>query len=92
MNNKDKDGLLSMIPAPATPKGSAGQQYRYRKTDSKGRKKETASYSLDSPLLDKLERMAYHTRMSKSEILNAILAKYFEGKDFEPIPGNSAIV
>lgn len=50
-----------------------------------GRKKVT-SFSLDPTILDKLERASHWKGFTKSQIVEACLEKFFEDKDYPPIP------
>jgi hypothetical protein len=54
--------------------------------DAKGKKKIISSYSLNSVLVDKIEKMSYWERFNKSELVEAILEQYFKDKDFDEIP------
>lgn len=49
-------------------------------------KKTTAAWSVDLEYIDKIDRIAYHERKSRSEVVNEILEKALKGLDLEDIP------
>jgi hypothetical protein len=54
-------------------------------------KKVIASYSLNSVLVEKIERMSYWEHLGKSALVEAILEKYFIDKDFDKIPQRTVV-
>ena len=86
MANKKNEFVLPAISKPVESKG-----YTYRKTGKNGRKKDIATYSLDPTLADKIERWAYETRKTQSEIVETILRSALDGRDFPPIPSEKPI-
>lgn len=80
-----KEFDLKKAPKPANTEN----KFSYRKQGKKGGKKDTLVASIKPELDDKLERDAYKRNLNKSEMLEMILAAYYAGKDFEPIPAKN---
>jgi hypothetical protein len=74
--------LLNRLDDLPTLKPNESKSYNYQ--EKKG--KVIASYSLNSVLVDKIERMSYWEHFGKSALVEAILERYFNDKDFEEIP------
>jgi hypothetical protein len=67
---------------PLTDISTTKNSYNYSKETTKQKK----SFTIDPVLADKLERDAFHSRESESEIVDKALAAYYKGRDFEEIP------
>ena len=74
--------LLNRLDDLPTLKSNESKSYNYKESN----RKSVVSYSLNSILVDKIERMSYWEHFSKSELVEAILEQYFKDKDFEEIP------
>lgn len=74
--------LLNRLDDLPTLKTQEDKSYHYQES----KKKVISSYSLNSILVDKIERMSYWEHFSKSELVEAILERYFKDKDFDEIP------
>lgn len=57
------------------------KSFTYRKEGVK----EPLNLRVRGDIKDKLERQSFHSGYSMNEIAEAILQKYYEGKDYEPI-------
>jgi hypothetical protein len=57
------------------------KNYTYRKKGVK----EPLNLRVSGEIKDKVERHAHHSGYSMNEIAEAILQKYYNGKEFEPI-------
>lgn len=90
MADKKKKEVFEIEETPL-PIESMADVYHYREhpVGKPTRSRETIAYSVKCKNADKLERMAYHSRMSKSLALDKILDKFFKGKDFPPIPDDA---
>lgn len=74
--------LLNRLDDLPTLNTNESKSYNYKES----RRKSVVSYSLNSVLVDKIERMSYWEHFGKSELVEAILEQYFKDKDFDEIP------
>jgi hypothetical protein len=74
--------LLNRLDDLPTLKPKEVKTYNYKESSRKA----VVSYSLNSVLVDKIERMSYWEHFGKSELVEAILEQYFKDKDFDEIP------
>lgn len=74
--------LLNRLDDLPTLNTNESKSYNYKE----GSRKSVVSYSLNSVLVDKIERMSYWEHFGKSELVEAILEQYFKDKDFDEIP------
>jgi hypothetical protein len=74
----------------AVPKAKSEEHVDYQYP--KGKKKPTKCFTLTPLNAEKVKRMTHWNNFdSESELLNAILDKFFEDKDFMPIPPKNKI-
>jgi hypothetical protein len=74
--------LLNRLDDLPTLKPKEVKTYNYKESSRKA----VVSYSLNSVLVDKIERMSYWEHFGKSELVETILEQYFKDKDFDEIP------
>lgn len=78
---KKRDKFATELEEVKQEKKRPNKKYQYRNG-----KKEITSFTLDPEIIDKIERVSYHFGKNKSEVANSILHKFFDDKDFDPIP------
>lgn len=74
--------LLNRLDDLPTLNTNESKSFNYKESS----RKSVVSYSLNSVLVDKIERMSYWEHFGKSELVEAILEQYFTDKDFDEIP------
>jgi hypothetical protein len=61
------------------------QVHGKRDAENKAKYKVT-SFRVREDLLELLNRAAYHNQVGQKEILEAALLRWFEGREYEPVP------
>ncbi|MES2520697.1 MAG: hypothetical protein V4585_21455 [Bacteroidota bacterium] len=64
------------------------KNFTYRKKGVK----EPLNLRVSGEIKDKVERHSHHSGYSMNEIVEAILEKYYEGKEFEPITKKQLVI
>ena len=85
MKNEDLKNSLPTLPKIS---GKAESNFRYRSKDEN----EHISIRIPADIHDKIQRQAFWSRAKKTEIINKILAQYYEEKDFMAIPNEEIYI